>query len=334
MRLLVVGSDSIDALENFYVRNLRLSGIEVSVFPAHSIFYDYYKKSLTNKILYKAGFSPVYKQINKELLNIISRDRPDLVIIFKGMEIFPLTLRQIKGMGIRLVNINPDNPFIFTGPGSGNQNVTDSIPLYDLHITYSISILRQLREMGLRAERIPFGFELSNEMYENAINQTEISRLCFLGNPDKERAGQISEIASRFPVDVFGNNWKRYLQHPNVNIQGPAFRQDFWKVLRRYRIQLNLLRVHNLDAHSMRTFEINGVGGIQLAPDTEEHRSFFQDGVEIFLYKDLSQRLDLIGELLEMSAESAMKVREAARNRSLESGYTYSNRTKELLQYL
>ena len=42
------------------------------------------------------------------------------------------------------------------------------------------------------------------------------------------------------------------------------------------------MRIHNPDSHNMRSFEVPGVGGIMVAPDTKEHRIFFEVGKEIF----------------------------------------------------
>jgi hypothetical protein len=75
------------------------------------------------------------------------------------MEIFPESLQWAKQKGIKLVSFNPDNPFIFTGKGSGNSNVTQSIPLYDLHFTYNHEIEQQLREKyRSKIAYLPFGF--------------------------------------------------------------------------------------------------------------------------------------------------------------------------------
>ena len=135
MRLLIVGSDKVFAIENFYVKYLKETDIEVRLFTAQSYFYDYYQSSILHKILFKAGISPILRTINDQFKQVITEFEPQVIFIFKGMEIFPESLQWAKQRGIKLVNYNPDNPFLFTGKGSGNKNVTDSIPLYDLHLT-------------------------------------------------------------------------------------------------------------------------------------------------------------------------------------------------------
>ncbi len=94
------------------------------------------------------------------------------------------------------------------------------------------------------------------------------------------------------------------------------------------------MRVHNEDSHNMRTFETPGVGGIMLAPDTTEHRMFFEEGKEAFLFKEVNDCIEKIKKIMNLSYDNAMKVREAARSRSLNSGYDYRSRTEQALRAL
>ena len=84
----------------------------------------------------------------------------------------------------------------------------------------------------------------------------------------------------------------------------------------------------------MRTFEVPGIGGIMLAPDTTEHRMFFENGREVFLFKDIDECANLIKWLLQLSKGEADEIRRAARERSLKSGYTYEARSSQVLAEL
>ena len=118
MKLLIVGSDKVYAIENFYVKYLRELGVEVSHFSAQSIFYDYYKKHIFNKLVYRSGLSGIIKQINDRFKTAVEQFKPDIIWVFKGMEILPGSLEWAKAKSIFLVNYNGDSPFIFSGMGS------------------------------------------------------------------------------------------------------------------------------------------------------------------------------------------------------------------------
>lgn len=332
MRLLIVGSDKVYAIENFYARYLPENGWTVKQFPAQSRFYDYYQRGLLPKIFFKAGLSGILRQINREFRELADRFQPDIIWIFKGMEIYPSSIRWAKERGIRLVNYNPDNPFIFSGKGSGNRYLVESLPLYDLHLTYNHEIkVRLEKEYTIKTDILPFGFDLDEQLFRICSAQAEIPRLCFLGNPDQQRAAFLDGMAAAgIPVTVYGNHWQRFLKHPAIEVFGPVYSEEFWKVLRRYRVQLNLMRIHNEDSHNMRSFEVPGVAGIMLAPATSEHRRFFEDGKEAFLFDDLEEAIRMTRMILDLNGEAAGRIRQQARQRALQDGYSYRDRSRDV----
>lgn len=330
-KILLVGSDQVWSLERVYLKYLKQARVEAELFGAQSIFYQYYQSSLLNKIFFRAGFSNIYKSINQQLLERVRVFRPGIIWIFKGMEIFPATLRELSGMGCILANYNPDNPFHFSGAGSGNKNITDALHDYHLHFSYSFSIKSMLEAMGLNARLLPFGFEVSEEVYTQARAQQEVIKTCFLGNPDRIRAAILDRLAENgIDIDVYGHDWKKFVHHPSITVFNAVYGDDFWKVLGKYRVQLNLMRPHNVDAHNMRSFEIPAIGGIQVAPDTPEHRKYFTEGKEIFLFNSLSNCIPLIRSLLDMSKTEADAIRIAARQRSVNDGYSYRDRAMQV----
>lgn len=330
MKLMVIGSDKVFAIENLYVNHLKNWVNNISHFPAQSIFYDYYSARLLNKLLFKAGISPIHKRINKLAKELIEQVEPDVIWIFKGMEIFPETLEWARSKQIKLVNYNPDNPFIFSGKGSGNKNVTESIDLFDLHFTYNLDVKKEIEERyKIPVAWLPFGYEIDEELYKECKNQQEVLKICFLGNPDKVRAEFIKQMAEAgLKIDVYGNYWDQFISHPNISVFQPVYGADFWKTLFKYRVQLNLMREHNLDSHNMRTFEVPGIGGILLAPATKEHYLFFEDSREAFFYSDLKDAVAKAEFLLNLSKDKAYSIRMAAKERSFSAGYSYEDRAK------
>ena len=338
MHILIVGADSNYAIERSYVKYLsQIKEItHVSLFTAQNRFLAYYNKSTFHKVIYRSGFSSILTRINKELVGTIVENKPDVIFVFKGMEIFPETLKWIRKKGIKLVNYNPDNPFVFSGKGSGNKNITESIGLYDLHFTYDIDVKHRIeKEFGIRSVILPFGFDLSQELFETCQEQEETMKVCFLGSPDIHRASFLKGLAKRnILIDVYGQGWNKFLNNKNIEIYDAVYSDSFWKILRIYRVQLNLMRPHNVGSHNMRTFEIPGVGGIQLAPDTLDHRTYFAPNKEIYLFNSLAECFNEILDLLSLSPAMAKAIRHAARERSLSSAYTYKHRAHQVFEEL
>lgn len=332
MKIFIVGSEKIFAIENFYREYLKSLGAEIVLFPAQDAFYDYYQKNIINKLIYRSGLSRIIRRINDDLLKEVSKEKPDILWVFKGMTVKPQTLKRIKNQSIKLVNYNPDSPFIFSGAGSGNSNVVQGLPYYDMHLTYSATIQdRLVKEYNVLTHILPFGFDVSDELVAECERLPEICKICFLGNPDSERANFIEQLANAgIAIDVYGHYWSRFIRHPFVTIHGPVYGDDQWRVLRRYRVQLNLMRKHNTDSHNMRTFEVPGIGGIMVAPDTPDHRQFFENGKEVFLFDSVESCVDQIKSILTLDVNAALNIRGAARMRSINSGYTYRDRTTQV----
>ncbi len=332
--ILILGSNHLAALELIYSSELTKLGIRNKILGIQNIFLAHYTKSFLNKILYRLGVSKIDSKIQNIIEAEVLKFKPKTVLVFKGMEIKPRTLQAIKSNGIQVVNYNPDSPFIFSGRGSGNKNVTNSITLFDYYFTYDKTINFELQNRAVKSEIIPFGFDSSGFNYKDLEEKDEVLKLCFLGNADKVRIDFLEKLAQRgVKIDIYGENWSAVKLHKNICTYGPRYGLEFWRTLRKYAIQLNLLRPHNLYSHNMRSFDILGAGGIMLAPRTPDHQTYFTEFSEVFLFSDLNEALQHIQFILHLSFSERRMIRQAARFKAIEQ-HTYSHRVKQLIQYL
>lgn len=331
MRLLLVGSTAPWAIEHHYIRYLSQTGIELEVFSPSG----YIARTVFNRLLLRMGSTGPYKAANEMLLRTADRFRPDIIWIFKGLEFSPDTLMSLKQRNIKLVNYNPDHPFIRTSVSHGGKNIEDCVPLYDLHFCYSRELAKKIeKEYGIATRWLPFGFELDDTTFERISKPEEIRRIGFVGNPDRLRARIIRQLAERgLEVDVFGHHWQKSVsKHPNIRVFDAVYGDKFWETIRRYRVQLNIFRPHNAGSHNMRTFEIPAAGGIMLAPDSPEHQYFFKDGEEAFLYRSEKEMEQYCRDLLVM--EDVGKIRQQARQRSKMENYSYEKRAHFVLNQI
>jgi len=173
MKVLIIGSDYNWSIERIYKRELNKLGHEVIHVPVQNWHYDFYYKSILHKVLFRLGISKLENRIQTRLIYEIEGQFFDLIWVFKGMELTPHTLQKLKNQTTRLINFNPDNPFFFSGKGSGNKNVTQSIHLYDEHFTYDHEVKSRIEsEFGLKCTIVPFGFD--NEVISTEeLNEAE-----------------------------------------------------------------------------------------------------------------------------------------------------------------
>lgn len=308
--------------------------------------YSNHLNSLFYKIVNRIFPVLLVRKMDRLFLQQVVDFKPTVIVIFKGMEISSWSLQRIRKMGIKLVNYNFDHPFDFFSKGTGNPFVKDAIPFYDLHISYSERIAHELRvKFKVPAACIPFGFHLTEAQYNAVIQEDrgEMNRVCFVGNPDEHRIKTLAKLlADGIPIDVYGFGWEKHVQElRGLTIHPPrkpgSFWVDpneFWKVLRQYRVQLNFFRPHNEGSHNLRTFEVPAVGGILLTPESEEQSRFFEVNEEIFCYTDYTSLLSQCKKLLTLDKQQIDAARLRARLRSISSDYSYQRRTKDLLNLL
>ena len=272
---------------------------------------------------------------NEEVLKVVRENYHDnsVVLIFKGMELLPNTLLQIKSLNSRLVCYNPDHPYVYSGPGSGSVFMKNSMSLYDIYFTYAKDAFLGLIADGIQAELIPFGYE-SDAVSEPFIQHSqEILRACFIGTPNPHRVKFFKAIEGKIPLDLYGNGWERWFDDSEfLTTYGPVFDEQHWKTMAKYRLQFNLMAPHNMNTHNMRTFAAPACGSIMIAPHNDDHNSYFNHGMEVFLFRNTDHAIELAQRVIDMSYQEALNIRRAARRRCLDSGYAYASRSQQMLE--
>lgn len=334
MKVIISDSRNSNLLAPQLIFNLKNKGVDVISFFQS----DYYEDlGFLERVFHKLYPEFYYGKVNKILIDLVEHNKPECLLLFKGMEVFPETIELIKSKGVKTINYNPDHPFDFISSGSGNQNVLKSISLFDNYITYSEYIKKELKSKfpELKTSILPFGYMISDYDYMTIKEVEEIKEVAFVGYADNDRFTIIKHIIDAgFSVNVFGDKWNLYNRFKNLIVHKPVFGLEYYKTLRKYRIQLNLLRKHNHDSHNMRTFEVPAVGGIMLTERTSEQLDFFKEDEECFFYANREELISKIRFILSMSKEEADVVREAARNRSVKSNYDYANRASQLIKII
>ncbi len=165
MSILIVGSEKKFTLENFYKENLIKCGEQCDIYPIKDLISDKYFKSIFRKVLFKLFKKAIILANNRKLIKRVKDLKPSFIIIFKGMYVLPRTILKLKNECF-ISNYNADHPFIFSSKGSGNSNVTKSISLYDLHLTYHPKVKKLIEnKYGITTEIVPFGYEFEMTPY-------------------------------------------------------------------------------------------------------------------------------------------------------------------------
>ncbi len=333
MKILIIGSFREIALEKTYAHNLKLLGHEIIPVETFVGFHDM-TESLFGKVWHKLQITRIRQKVNKVIIQRYREVKPDVVLIFKGEDITPDTLQELRSEEGILVNYNPDHPFYFEKETVSSKNITECISMYDLYLTYSQEIKEQLSREGVPAGCIPFGYDA--RMIKKAQNlNKEVPSFLFVGAWDQDREEWLSQMTDKVNLEIYGNqDWSLMSRGKEV---ATSFQnryligEEYANVVSRSAGVINLLRPQNMreQSHNMRTFEVPGYGGVLISQRTDEQMSYFEEDKEAIFFSDIEELIDKL-DFLVRNPNHARQIKEQALNRSETSGYSYFDRAKAL----
>ena len=108
-RLLLVGNWGWDIYEEALSRGLTACGIDVFKFNTQK-----YKIQKTNMILKTKYTGQSIRNINRELINFAINIKPDIIFLWRAVEILPRTVLNLRSMlpCVRIIAYHNDNPYI------------------------------------------------------------------------------------------------------------------------------------------------------------------------------------------------------------------------------
>lgn len=241
----------------------------------------------------------------------------DLVLIAKGPL---LNRRSIDYLRTRLaapvVCWNPDSPFDNAISNSG-AGIPQAISAYDAYVTWADDVAERLSAVASQVLVIPFAWD-PELMRPMAGNGTAVGRIVFIGTGTEERSAMLGRLRHLHPM-VYGTRWPNI---EGVSIHPPVRGGEFCKVVGEARWNLNLLRPQNARSHNMRTFELVGADGNQVAPKTVDHQKFLGADSRTVLFESDDELMALL---------QSDPCDRPARPAGVLYGHTYVDRVAQLL---
>lgn len=292
--------------------------------------YEYEPRhALMRKVSFRLVMGPEVNRLNRDLLRIAERERPDVLWADKLLAMWPETLDRLRAMGIATVSYMIDNPF-GTRRDPGWRLYMRSIPHYDLHVVQRDRNITDYRERGARGViKIQTAYEPTLHFappggWSDADRDREVS---FIGTPYDDRAETLTRLAAlgEFGVAISGNEaqWRRALL-PDVFArlyrEGELYQQRYREAIWRSKVNLSFLTHSNQDEFVHKSFEIAGCGGFLLAERSEGHRQRFREDEEAVFFSGYDELLAKIRRYLPDKAARA-RIAAAGRLRAERDGY-------------
>jgi spore maturation protein CgeB len=261
----------------------RELGYRAKIFDFTKWLYRTRRASLVNRVRDRLFVSSVARKINSDLVNVLANERFDVLLVMKGVHLFPETIAAAKTQIAHVVNWNPDD---FFNPLNSSRSLLASFPLYDCIFTPRRHLIGEYLERGARRVEPLDWYYLPKLYYPVTVSDEEKQRLgsdvVFIGTWSPRREALLGVLAA-FDVRIWGAYWERASAkfRKEIDCRPPVFGEDMCRVIRSSKININILTAENRDTTNVRNFEIPSCSGFQLCERSAEIMRLFEEGEEI-----------------------------------------------------
>lgn len=272
------------------------------------------------------------------LIREIEKNRPEIVIILKGLYLGPHDIQTIRRTGAWTVNINHDDFF------SANRNnwtalQRSAVSQYDYVFTTREMNVEEVHPLNPNVEFFPFAYY---PRIHRPITLREDERIrwnsdvVFVGTWERERCRLLENLVQQIPAKyaIYGGQWDRVMRKSPLRpfLHGPIVMDDMAKALGRAKVSLAFLRKENRDDYTQRSFEIPACGGVLLAERSSVHKSLYMEGHEAeFFDPNSSEELAAKVSLLLADGTHREALREAGHATLIRQRHTYQDRLQRLI---
>lgn len=278
---------------------LQEKSIDFKIFDFYSILYKSYGNRLINKISRTILFSKREQVINAQLEKEIETFKPDVLLISKGVNIYPETLLKFKKSSILIINWNPDD---FFNIKNSSVHLRNSFNLYDIVFSARMHLFDEYKESGIKNPHylewyyIPWLHKKITEIVKPE------SKVTFIGTYSKRREDIIRSISKNFPIEIWGAGWQfsTVKFSKNISLQNKVLSQaEFPAIISNSLVNLNILTVENRDLTNLKIFELTASYGLLLSEYNSVSNTILEGNKQCYYYNanepdNLNHQLDRI----------------------------------------
>ena len=291
--------------------------------------YEYESRNaLARKVFFRMQAGPWVARLNRDILAMAERERPDVFWADKLLSLQPKTLEKLRTMGIVSVSYMIDNAF---GPrrDPGWRLYMQDIPYFDLHVVQRDKNIADYRERGARdVIKIQTAYEPTVHFPppDGWSDKNRDRGVSFIGTSYDDRPEFLTRLWKEygFPVVISGDSqWKRRLTpeavaalYTNSELYLKDYREGIW----RSKINLSFLTHSNQDEFVHKSFEIAACQGFLLAERSPGHTARFVEDEEAVFFTGFDECVEKIRKYLPDEA-ARERIATAGRARAVRDGY-------------
>jgi len=316
MKIIICGSYISSNFGNIHEEPLSIAlrnyGHHVISFNLLNVKKNYFP--LVKKMGIRFHLGKYTKDINKNLIEFISKESPDAIFLYNCPWIKLKTLNSIKPFCKNIIVYCNDDPFS-KKKYFFNRNIRDSYKVADTIYSYRPQNIENIKKLYNRDSKLL----LPSFNRENFINHFEFKKIktsfskrkydvCFIGHYENDNRKEylIKLIKSNKKILIAGDEiWNSLFSkfkdsHPNLEIKGFLNSAEYVKSLSQSKSALCLFSSINSDVLTRRVFEIPASGAYLLSK--ESYLVNNEIGLENYInfknLKEFTKKINNIGEYL------------------------------------
>jgi len=274
------------------------------------------------------------KRLNKKLISIVRKEKPDLCLITGGHRILSETIERIKKMGVKTVLWTIDPPIDF-------KPIIISAEHYDFVFCGGTEAMEILSKAGIKNVRwLPFACDPEIHKPVN-LSQEEFKKyktdIVFVGSYYSNRA-KIFEALADFDFKIYGSGWSKLDRKSPLKskVMDIKLKPEEW--LKIYAASKIVVVAHYNDGKtpcyqvSPKVYETLACKKFLLVDGQRDLRYLFEDGRHLVIYEDR----DDLRKKAEFYLKHSDKRKQIAEEgfREVKEKHTYLHRIKEVLKVL
>ncbi len=332
IKILIYGELHKWAMPRNLMEALQYLSHRVDIFDWTQYLYRTKHYSLKNRILDRVLFANIARRINNDFLKFAKRTQYDLLIVLKGIYLFPETILEIKKSISFVVNWNPDD---FFNPLNNSRYLLKSFDKYDCIFTSRGHLKDEYYKKGARQVEILNWYYLSKFLHPLEVSSEERKKygsdLVFLGTWSKRREDLLSHL-SNFDLRIWGGQYHHASKtfRKDIECNPPIFMDEMCKVISSSKVNLNFLTKENRDTTNIRNFEIPACAGFQLSERSSEILELFEEDKEIACFDTVEELISKCRYYLRNETERE-RIALNGYHRLISDNHTMLNRAQQIL---
>jgi spore maturation protein CgeB len=310
------------------------------------------RPTLLRRAQNKYLLGPVIGRINADLLELVAREQPDILFVYRGTHVTADTLRRIRHRSPRtlLVGYNNDDAFAPGQPRWPWRHFLGSIPEYDRVLAYRPHNIDDFAAAGARSTGILLPWFVPDVHRPVVLTPQERETygcdVVFIGHYEQDGRLSLIESLVRANINVRlfgpgrgyrGHDWDGPLRgSPTLRHLAPVrevWGDDYCKALCGSKIALCFLSRRNRDAYTRRCFEIPATRTLMLSEYSPELAGIYREGESADFFRTATELVHKAGHYL----QNVSDLQSVARNgyeRAFADGHDVDSRMRQMLDGL